>query len=77
MRAIKIILSIALLAFYLDIIAQQVNTLNTGGIILSLTLIVVLVWNIFLRDEYRALYKSFKQTRIYAQRYWNEFERYN
>lgn len=70
MKHLKTLLATAIFAFYFYLIVGQFNSGNFGGIVISLTLIMVFLWNIFLRYEYRSLYKSFKDTRRYAERYW-------
>jgi hypothetical protein len=52
------------------LMAQQVNSGNNGGALLGIGLLVVLVWNILLKDELRAMQKHLRETRSYAQKFW-------
>ena len=52
------------------LLAQQVNQGNAGGQLLGLALLIVLVWNILLKDQLRAMHKHLRETRTYAQKYW-------
>lgn len=76
----KRILSITALSFiaggYLYMIAKQINQSNASGAVLGLSFIVVLFYNMFLKYELRANRRHLKDTRHYAQKYWENEERY-
>lgn len=52
------------------LLADQVNSVNTGGSLLGIALLIVLVWNILLKDEIRAMQKRLRDANGYAQYYW-------
>jgi len=76
----KRILSITLKSFiagiYLYLIAQQINSGNNTGIILGLTVVVVLIVNIYIREEYHAAKRHLKDTQHFARKYWEHMDLY-
>lgn len=76
----KRILSITVKSFlagmYLYMISTQVNAGNSIGTILGLSIVVVLFYNIYLKQEYHALKQHLKDTRYFAQKYWDHVDKY-
>lgn len=65
-----------ILGVYLWMISTQVNSGNPIGSILGLTVVVVLFYNIYLRQEYRAIRQHMKDAQHFAQKYWDSFDVY-
>jgi len=76
----KRILSITAKSFlagaYLYMISTQVNSGNSIGTILGLSIIMALFYNMYLREELHAAKRNLKDTRHYARKYWDHIDKY-
>lgn len=73
---VSLTLKCFLIGLYLWMISTQVNSGNSIGSILGLSLVVVLFYNIYLRQEHRAIRQAMKDTQHFAQKYWDSFDAY-
>ena len=76
----RAILSITVKSFlagaYLYMISTQVNSGNSTGTILGLSIVVALFYNIYLREELHAAKRNLNDTRHYARKYWDHVDKY-
>lgn len=75
-RIISITVKSFLAGMYLYMISTQVNAGNSIGTILGLSIVVALFFNIYLREELHATKRHLKDTRHFAQKYWDNYDIY-